>query len=288
MPLEERIDELFALPPDAFTAARDALVTELRAAGDRDGAIRVKGLRKPTIAAWALNEVARRDPSGLRRLREAGEELARAQRRVVSGLDPAALRAAQQRRWQVAAGLLAQALEVLREAGVPPDPHADAVRGGLDAAALDAELGEAVAEGRLSRPPQAPSGFAGLSGLTAVPSEAEEPEPDHAEAGADERLAEARLAEARLAEARLAEARQQRDAAASDARATRREAVHAAEDAERVAKEVGRLERKLSDARNREKTAIERARSAAERAQDAEAILARRQELVAEAQAALP
>ncbi|HVM12711.1 MAG TPA: hypothetical protein VM287_00070 [Egibacteraceae bacterium] len=283
MPLEERIDELFALPPDAFTAARDALVTELRAAGDRDGAIRVKGLRKPTIAAWALNEVARRDPSGLRRLREAGEELARAQRRVVSGLDPAALRAAQQRRWQVAAGLLAQALEVLREAGVPPDPHADAVRGGLDAAALDAELGEAVAEGRLSRPPQAPSGFAGLSGLTAVPSEAEEPEPDHAEAGADERLAEARLAEARLAEAR-----QQRDAAASDARATRREAVHAAEDAERVAKEVGRLERKLSDARNREKTAIERARSAAERAQDAEAILARRQELVAEAQAALP
>lgn len=283
MPLEERIDELFALPPDAFTVARDALVTELRAAGDRGGADRVKGLRKPTMAAWALNQVARRDASGLERLRQAGEELARAQRRVVSGLDPAALRTAQQRRWQVTAGLLAQALEVLREAGVPPDPHTDAVRGGLDAAALDAELGEAVAEGRLSRPPQAPSGFAGLSGLTAVPSETAEPEPDHAEAGADERLAEARLAEARLAEAR-----QQRDAAASDLRATRREAAHAAQDAERVAKEVGRLERELSDARDREKAAIERARSAAERAADAEAILARRQEVVAEAQAALP
>lgn len=283
MPLEERIDELFALPPDAFTVARDALVTELRAAGDRDGANRVKGLRKPTMAAWALNQLARRDASGLERLRQAGEELARAQRRVVSGLDPAALRTAQQRRWQVTAGLLAQALEVLREAGVPPDPHTDAVRGGLDAAALDAELGEAVAEGRLSRPPQAPSGFAGLSGLTAVPSETAEPEPDHAEAGADERLAEARLAEARLAEAR-----QQRDAAASDLRATRREAAHAAQDAERVAKEVRRLERELSDARDRERAAIERARSAAERAEDAEATLARRQELVAEAEAALP
>lgn len=56
--VEERIDELFRRPPDEFTRARDALAKELRAAGDADAARRVRGLRKPTVAARTMTRRA--------------------------------------------------------------------------------------------------------------------------------------------------------------------------------------------------------------------------------------
>src|SRR6478735_4794190 len=47
--------ELYSLPPDDFTAARNARA----AASDRALAARVKTLRKPTAAAWAVDLLAR-------------------------------------------------------------------------------------------------------------------------------------------------------------------------------------------------------------------------------------
>ncbi|HEX6580351.1 MAG TPA: hypothetical protein VF195_05715, partial [Actinomycetota bacterium] len=64
--LEGRIDELYGLPLERFTAERDALAKELASAGDRDGAARVKALRKPVVAAWAVNLLAREDPDGVK------------------------------------------------------------------------------------------------------------------------------------------------------------------------------------------------------------------------------
>jgi hypothetical protein len=52
--------DLFSLPLDQFTAARDGLVRRLRADGDEEEAKRVGKLRKPSVAAWALNQAARR------------------------------------------------------------------------------------------------------------------------------------------------------------------------------------------------------------------------------------
>ncbi|HSJ52075.1 MAG TPA: hypothetical protein VLA90_12460, partial [Actinomycetota bacterium] len=63
--LERRIDELYSGPPDAFVAGRDALAAELKGAGDAEKAKLVKGLRKPVVAAWALNRLAREDPTGV-------------------------------------------------------------------------------------------------------------------------------------------------------------------------------------------------------------------------------
>src|SRR4051812_44776528 len=54
------VDDLFALDPSEFTAARDRLVAELREAGDKGAAAEVKALRRPTVTAWALNQLARR------------------------------------------------------------------------------------------------------------------------------------------------------------------------------------------------------------------------------------
>ena len=57
--LDHRVDGLFALDPSEFIAARDREVKELRAADRADDAAFVKALRKPTVAAWAMNQVVR-------------------------------------------------------------------------------------------------------------------------------------------------------------------------------------------------------------------------------------
>ena len=56
------MDDLFALPPAEFIAARDALAKRLKADGDATRAAEVKALRRPSVAAWAVNQVARRKP----------------------------------------------------------------------------------------------------------------------------------------------------------------------------------------------------------------------------------
>ena len=60
------IDRLYALPREEFTPQRDELAKRLREEGDRDGAAAVKALRKPTIAAWAVNQVQRDRPDEVR------------------------------------------------------------------------------------------------------------------------------------------------------------------------------------------------------------------------------
>lgn len=65
--LEEAITALYRSPLEDFIPRRDALTKELRSAGDRAAATRVKALRKPSRAAWALN-VAAADGGALRKL----------------------------------------------------------------------------------------------------------------------------------------------------------------------------------------------------------------------------
>jgi len=63
--LDTRVDALFAMDASEFIAARDREAKELRAAGRGDDAAIVKGLRKPTVAAWALNQVVRAQPDAI-------------------------------------------------------------------------------------------------------------------------------------------------------------------------------------------------------------------------------
>jgi hypothetical protein len=55
--VEAEIDRLYQLPLDAFVAARNALAARLKACGDKDGTARVKALVRPSIPAWAANQV---------------------------------------------------------------------------------------------------------------------------------------------------------------------------------------------------------------------------------------
>ena len=80
-------DDLYALPPGEFTRARDERAKALRKEGKREEADAVKALRKPTVAAWALNQLARRRAKDVERLLTAGEKLRAAQEELLAGGD---------------------------------------------------------------------------------------------------------------------------------------------------------------------------------------------------------
>src|SRR2546423_13334230 len=73
MNLDDVVAQLLAGSLNEFTSARNAKAKELKAAGDRDLAAEVAGLKKPPIAVWAVNQLARRNKPVLERLRRAGE-----------------------------------------------------------------------------------------------------------------------------------------------------------------------------------------------------------------------
>ena len=53
------LDDLYGLPLDRFIPERASLVRELRSGGEREQASVVAALRKPSVAAWAVNQLIR-------------------------------------------------------------------------------------------------------------------------------------------------------------------------------------------------------------------------------------
>jgi hypothetical protein len=156
---DEPAAHLYGLDLEEFVGARDALVKELRAGGDREGAAAVKKLAKPTRAAWAVNRLVRDRPDEIAALVEAGAALEGAQKQLLDGADADVLRSA-----AVAARALVDALA----AEAPVDGAArDKVRATLHAATVDAEVRAEVAAGRVVKERSA-AGFGGLDALIAA------------------------------------------------------------------------------------------------------------------------
>ena len=138
---------LYALPLELFTAERDLLAAELRAAGDHERAARVKALRKPTRAAWAVNQLVRAEPELLEQLLGAGGELRQAHRQAAARRRAEQLRAAVRAEREAVDSLVARARNVL---GAPLSPALeDAIRNTLHAASADDQARELVAAGRV-------------------------------------------------------------------------------------------------------------------------------------------
>ena len=88
-------DDLYGLPLDRFIPERDALAKSLRADTKRDEAAEVTAMRKPTVAAWAVNQLVRTQGRAVGELFEAGDELRDAQAQLLAGKgDGGALQAA--------------------------------------------------------------------------------------------------------------------------------------------------------------------------------------------------
>jgi hypothetical protein len=259
---EARVDELFALPPEEFTAARDGLARELTDAGDRDGAKTVKTLRRPTAAAWAVNAAVRRKPKLVDALLETAATLRTAQRRAASGLAAEDFRRAQEERRRLVRQLTDEAEAALAEAGRASDAHVAAAARTFETAASEVPAGEAVKAGRLSRELEPTSGFDVIDAFTVVPGAAE-PEP------------KAPKEDKATATARRKLATVQREVERSTRRAaTMREELRAAErEATEAEKAVRSLERDLERARKRAAEERQRADRAATKAQRSERAL---------------
>ena len=230
-------DELYALPLTDFIAARDALAKRLRADGDRDNAAAVKKLRKPAVAAWAANQLARRHKREVTRLLDTTAALRDAQRVAVHEGDPLPLREATRAHRSALDALERAAKDVLTAADMnATGTILERVRDTVQAAAVDDA--EAFAAGRLVEEGR-PSGF-GLDGLGDVSPPARKPTPDRpaSEADAPTDDGEAAAAEARQ---RLTEARRESREAAKAAEAAERDAERLrarAVEAERLAREA--------------------------------------------------
>jgi hypothetical protein len=127
-------EDLYVLPLDQFTQARDDLARRLKADEEDDEAKRVSKLRKPSVAALGLNRVARQDPRAVGRLleshrmlreaksRKALEEASGLRREMVSTLTDAAMAelgtASQQTRDRINRTLLAVATDTAGEAAL--------------------------------------------------------------------------------------------------------------------------------------------------------------------------
>src|SRR5258706_6506747 len=79
------LDGLYQGPLEEFTAARNELAKSLRADGAAAAADWVKGLPKPTRAAWLVNQLAVRKASEVAALLELGSELRAAQEEMLAG-----------------------------------------------------------------------------------------------------------------------------------------------------------------------------------------------------------
>ena len=104
--LVEIADDLYALPLGEFTAARDARAKELKGS---DLAAPVKALKKPSLAAWVVNLLVRRDAEQVDQVLSLGAAL----REAAAGMDGEELRNLTRQRRQLTAAVTTGARALL-------------------------------------------------------------------------------------------------------------------------------------------------------------------------------
>jgi hypothetical protein len=257
------VNRLYALPPEEFVAARDDLAKRRKAEGRAEDASEVKKLRRPSVAAWAVNQTVRQAPGEVDELLAAGDELRRLQRKAVSGVKAGGFREAMDRRRRAVASLTRRAERVLAESGRGSAGAREAVEGTFEAASIDQEAGERLRAGRLAAELAAPSGFGGGGpALESVPPPEEEPEPPPRSVA--DKLAAARR-EAKDLERAAADARRKAIRARAEADRVQERAARLAADADRARsaaseaqKEAARTERDAARAERDRAAAAER------------------------------
>jgi len=297
------IDELYQLSLSEFTAGRNALATRLRKSGKAADADEVRSLVKPSIPAWAVNQVYWKHRPVFDRLLSAGDRLRKAQSSTLAGKS-ADVRGALDSVREALSELSRLAAAALETAGHNASPGAmRAVTATLEALSAYGTADHAPPAGRLVDEVD-PPGFETLA--TLVPSAAgssgspvpsrvlqfqQHATPPKRKAGEDkeERRAEERRAKLAAAKAAVQEA----DTNLRDARSTAQEAQSALKKAAANAKDteqamieaeqvLDKVAKEAHAARQLARRLAAEAEAAAQAVEDAERALARAKEAVEE------
>ncbi|MFD4198181.1 hypothetical protein [Amycolatopsis thermoflava] len=264
-------DELYALPRDEFTPARTERAKEAKGR-DPELAKRISQLRKPTVAAWLVNQVSRRHPDEIGQLGDLGARLRTAHQKLAGD----ELRTLSRQRNELIRRLSGRAGGVAGEAGVPySDVAMRQVEDTFEAAVSNPDAAAEVAAGRLSAALEPSSSEDWLAAaLAASPKRKAAPAPapkppkrdpeaerrqaaleearakaDEAEAARDEaqQTLDEVSARADKAAARVAERRSQLDDASREERAVRKELTAARKTATAAEKTADEARRQIAE-----------------------------------------
>jgi hypothetical protein len=244
------IDSLFKVPIAEFTAVRNDLAKRLKKANREDEAEKVKAISKPSISAWAANQLYWNHRNEFKRLLEAGKQLAEAQASQLKGTG-ADVRPRITARREAVSTLLQLADALLRDGGHGATPDTlRRIETTLEALSTSTSIPGTPEPGRLTED-VAPLGFESLAALM----------PGGAPAKKVVDLTTEKLKDAKaLVNARASELRQAEDAlmnatAARDEAIRRAHVLHA---------ELEKSERLKHDAA----AALQKARAALDRLED--------------------
>jgi hypothetical protein len=149
--VDEQSDRLYPVPLDEFTQARNALAKELKRPT-------IKDIEKPSIAAWAVNQLYWKGRDSYDQLTQAGERLRVEHRKLLTG-KPAGIRDAEKAHRDAIRAAVEKIKGVLKDGGhALADQTLSAVQETLEALPSDDR------PGRLSRPLK-PAGFEALAGI---------------------------------------------------------------------------------------------------------------------------
>src|SRR4029453_18570632 len=233
-----KASDLSRLSRGEVTKWRDELAKELRKARKKEAADEVKALRKPSVSAWMINQLARRHPQEMKALVKAGDDLRKAQRGAVSGRDPEKLLEATRSHRDRLDDLTSLARHELDAGGQTLQRVAQTLRAG----SIDKQASKALLAGTLATDVEQ-AGFGPL--LSEVPL----PAPSRG------RSAKARAAPAKRkprktpdrTRAQVVKLRQQLQGARKGAREERRRADAAAREAEKAQRSAEKAEAQVGE-----------------------------------------
>ena len=230
-----KASDLYGLSLEEFTKRRDELAKELRKGGKKEAADEVKALRKPSVSAWTINQLARRHPQEMKALVKAGDGLRKAQRGAVSGRDPDKLREATRSHRDRLDDLTSLARHELNAGGQTLQRVAQTLRAG----SIDKQASKALVAGTLATDVEQ-AGFGPLLSEVPLPASSRT-RPARAPSKPKPRKAPDRTGE------QVVKLRKQLQDARKGAREERRRADAAARDAERAQRSAEKAEAQVGE-----------------------------------------
>lgn len=273
---DEGVD-LYALPPEEFTTARDAAAKQDKA---------LTSLRKPSVSAWVVNTLVRHEPELLGQLVELGTAL----REATEARQGDQLRELTEQRHALVQAVTDQAVALVQRA-VTPAVRTEVAQT-LEAAMADPGSAEAVQSGQLVRA----LSYAGFGGVDLAGAVAPVPPPKGStprEPGTSKRVqkleaaalaAQGALDDAVRSAERTATAHRAAEQAADETAAATQEEARAVEE---LRAQLAQAEQRLGEARGRHARAAKDLEELQRKAERATRAVAEAQDASAQARLAL-